>query len=569
MAKESIHTRTNEKATDAENKEKSSPDKDHIGNDRAFKGDDSDGRVNWTIRNKMAALTLGMLYIGSQIVLYMVGAELAYIEVALAVKGRVGWLTVSNTLAITAIAPFTGYLQDVVGRREITLIGSGFVCIGITLVASAHGFGQAVVGMAISGAGAGICELTALAGVSDIVSVKHRGYGVALMMACILPFTPYVIYGQLISSRSNWRWGIWLCLFYNLVVLVGLITTYHPKGHPRMEGVTKRKIASRIDYIGALLSIIGLTILLIALQAGGYSHPWNSTFVLTQLIIGIISLGGWIVWEWKYAQYPMVPKQIFQGQRVVALAFFIAFVGGINFYSLINFYPLSFATMYNPDPIQIGLKGLGYGISVTVGAMFFNALISTSIEVKWILLASATLMTIFGAALINANPTNGSFVIAMGTLAGFGVGGILVPAATVALVVVPDSLLATTAALSLSIRTLGGTIGYTIYLAVFMNKLSTNLPNSVARYVTEAGLSGKDVENFVTIFLTDPANIDNVPGYTVEIAAAANLGSRWGYSESLKWVWVTSVPFGVLAMVACCLLPSIKKWQTRRIAVEL
>jgi hypothetical protein len=157
----------------------------------------------------------------------------------------------------------------------------------------------------------------------------------------------------------------------------------------------------------------------------------------------------------------------------------------------------------------------------------------------------------------------------MGTIAGFGVGGILVPAATVALVVVPDSLLATTAALSLSIRTLGGTIGYTIYLAVFMNKLSTNLPNSVARYVSEAGLSAKDVENFVTIFLTDPANIDNVPGYTVKIAGAANLGSRWGYSESLKWVWVTSVPFGVLAMVACCFVPSIKKWQTRRIAVEL
>lgn len=368
-------------------------DEDHIGNDRAFKGDDSDGKVNWTIRTAIAALTLGMLYTGSQIVLYMIGGSLSYVEASLGAQGKGGWLTVSNTLAITAVAPFTGYLQDLVGRREITLFGSAVICVGIALVASAHAFGQAVAGMAIAGAGAGICELSALAGLSDIVPVKHRGFALALMIACILPFTPYVIYGQLISSRASWRWAIWMCLFYNAVVLIGLATTYFPKGHPRMEGVTKKKIMTRIDYIGAILSIVGLTILLVALQAGGYSHPWKSAYVLSQLIIGLVLVGAWVVWEWKFAKYPMIPRQIFQGQRVVALTFFIAFVAGINFYSLLNFYPLSFATMYDPDPIQIGLKGLGYGISITAGAVFFNALLSTSIEAKWILLVAASLMS--------------------------------------------------------------------------------------------------------------------------------------------------------------------------------
>ena len=336
-----------------------------------------------------------MLYTGSQIVLYMVGGSLSYIETALGATGKGGWLTVSNTLAITAVAPFTGYLQDLVGRREITLFGSLTICIGIALVASAKVFGQAVCGMAIAGAGAGICELTALAGLSDIVPVKHRGFALALMIACILPFTPYVIYGQLISSRASWVWGIWLCFIYNAVVLAGLAFTYFPKGHPRMEGLTKRKIAARIDYVGAALSITGLTIFLVALQAGGYSHPWNSAYVMAQLIIGLLLVGAWVIWEYKFAKFPMIPKEIFAGQRVVALVFFVAFVAGINFYSLLNFYPLSFATVYNPDPIQIGLKGLGYGISVTAGAVFFNALLSTNIEAKWILLVSATIMSEF------------------------------------------------------------------------------------------------------------------------------------------------------------------------------
>ena len=366
---------------------------DHIGNDRAFKGDNSDGKVNWTLRTALAALTLGMLYTGSQIVLYMIGGSLSYVEASLNAGGRGGWLPVANTLAITAVAPFTGYLQDLVGRRQITLVGSVTICVGIALVASAKVFGQAVVGMAFAGAGAGICELTALAGLSDIVPVKHRGYALALMIACILPFTPYVIYGQLISSRASWRWGIWLCLFYNAVVLIGLAATYFPKGHPRMEGMTKRHVAARIDYVGGALSIVGITIFLVALSAGGSSHPWNSAYVLTQLIFGLILIAAWIVWEVSFAKYPMIPKEIFQGQRVVALSFFVAFVAGINFYSLLNFYPLSFATMYDPDPIQVGLKGLGYGISVTAGAVFFNALLSTGIEAKWILLVSACIMS--------------------------------------------------------------------------------------------------------------------------------------------------------------------------------
>jgi hypothetical protein len=40
---------------------------DHIGNDRAFKGDDSDGKVNWSIKTVLGCLTLGMLYTGNSL----------------------------------------------------------------------------------------------------------------------------------------------------------------------------------------------------------------------------------------------------------------------------------------------------------------------------------------------------------------------------------------------------------------------------------------------------------------------------------------------------------------------
>ncbi|KIW09922.1 hypothetical protein PV08_11698 [Exophiala spinifera] len=541
----------------------------HVHNDLAHKGDDSDGEVDWTFRTIIAALSLGGLYTGSQIMLYFVGGCLAFIQTDLHAEKNGSWLPVANTLAITAVAPFTGYLQDLLGRRNITLVGSIIIMVGICLIGGAQNFPMGVAGMALSGAGAGICELTALAGISDIVPVRKRGLALALMTGCIIPFTPYVMYSQLLSTYHTWRWGQWISLIWNGLVFIGLATTYFPKAHPRMEGFSKSKILARIDYVGAVLSITGITIFLVALQAGGYSHPWASAYVLAQLLIGILLIAAWIAWEIKFAKFPMVPKEMFQGQRIVGLAFFIAFVAGMDFYSVINFFPLSFGAVYDPDPVQVGLKGLGYGISTTIGAVFFNALLSTKIPAKVILLVATVLMTAFAGALAATTPDTAKMAVAFGTIGSFGIGGVLVPSATIALIVVPDTLLATTAALSLSIRTIGGSIGFSIYYNVFVNKLTKALPEKVAEYAIKAGLSVVDAPGFVTAFLTAPATLATTPGYTPEIAAAATIGTKWAYAYALKYVWYCSIPFGALAIISCTLMPSIKAYQTNRVAVAL
>ena len=119
-----------------------------------------------------------------------------------------------------------------------------------------------------------------------------------------------------------------------------------------------------------------MTLLLVALQAGGYDHPWTSAYVLCTLLIGVALIAAFIYWEWKVAKYPMVPKELFAGQRIVATAFIVAFVAGMNFYSLLNFFPLEFSSVFPPDPVQVGLKGLAPGLSTTIGATVVNAALS-------------------------------------------------------------------------------------------------------------------------------------------------------------------------------------------------
>lgn len=67
---------------------------------------------------------------------------------------------------------------------------------------------------------------------------------------------------------------------------------------------------------------------MVALQAGGYSHAWSSAYVIAQLIIGVLLIAGFVVWEWKFSKDPMVPREMFAGQRIVAMAYGIAFIAG-------------------------------------------------------------------------------------------------------------------------------------------------------------------------------------------------------------------------------------------------
>jgi MFS family permease len=112
--------------------------------------------------------------LGSQVILYFTGGSLGFIEEDLGLARGSAWLPTANILAIAAACPYAGYLQDLFGKRYIALFGSASICIGCILVATGHNFGQMIVGMALSGVGAAIGELTGLAGYVDLPSGTAR-----------------------------------------------------------------------------------------------------------------------------------------------------------------------------------------------------------------------------------------------------------------------------------------------------------------------------------------------------------------------------------------------------------
>jgi hypothetical protein len=47
---------------------------------------------------------------------------------------------------------------------------------------------------------------------AEIVPVDRRGFYLALLTACVIPFSPYVMYTEFFSTYGTWRWGMWICL---------------------------------------------------------------------------------------------------------------------------------------------------------------------------------------------------------------------------------------------------------------------------------------------------------------------------------------------------------------------
>lgn len=92
---------------------------------------------------------------------------------------------------------------------------------------------------------------------------------------------------------------------------------------------------------------------------------------------------------------------------MVALAFAVAFVAGMNFFSILNFWPLTISAVYDPFPVKIGLRGISPSYATSIGAIFWSSLLSIFPGgCRWILLAAASFLTIFGGALACLTPNN-------------------------------------------------------------------------------------------------------------------------------------------------------------------
>ncbi|KAG8914324.1 hypothetical protein FRC00_014484 [Tulasnella sp. 408] len=116
---------------------------------------------------------------------------------------------------------------------------------------------------------------------------------------------------------------------------------------------------SYIHFSGNLFVIAGTTLNVIALTWAGVKHPWSSYQVLFPLVLGLVLIAGFFVYEAKLAVEPVVPWELVNN-RTSFLGYATTFLHGIVatcvFWSMMQ------------GPLKSGVSGLATALTITPGA---------------------------------------------------------------------------------------------------------------------------------------------------------------------------------------------------------
>lgn len=126
---------------------------------------------------------------------------------------------------------------------------------------------------------------------------------------------------------------------------VGIFVGYRPpKRHTRLDHLSFVQKMSHLDLPGFGLLTTGLTLFLVGLNLGGGLYAWTNVRVLSTLIIGLVVLVSFGIYEWKGTKTGILNHELFRGGksagRTFAICISLMFVEGIMLFSYIIFYPV-------------------------------------------------------------------------------------------------------------------------------------------------------------------------------------------------------------------------------------
>jgi MFS family permease len=122
------------------------------------------------------------------------------------------------------------------------------------------------------------------------------------------------VLGGLFAERLSWRWNFWINLPISgttFVLLFIYLDVHNPKS-PVLDGL------KAIDWFGSLSIIALVLMLLLGLEFGGATVPWNSPRVICLIVFGSLMSIAFIYSEKRLARYPLMPLKLFANRSNAA-----------------------------------------------------------------------------------------------------------------------------------------------------------------------------------------------------------------------------------------------------------
>ncbi|WP_449431372.1 MDR family MFS transporter [Pseudomonas putida] len=333
------------------------------------------------LRNVLTALMLA-IFLGA-LDQTIVAVSLPAISAQFNDVGLLAWVISGYMVAMTVAVPIYGKLGDLYGRRRMILTGISLFTLASIACALAQDMQQLVLARVLQGIGAGGMVSVSQAIIGDFVPPRERGryQGYFSSMYAIASVAGPVLGGWL-TEYLSWRWVFWINLPLGLVALLAIRRAL--AGMP----VTRRQ--AKVDYLGAVLLILGLGSLLLGITLVGQGHAWTAPAVLALFASAVLGLALFIGHE-RRCQEPLLPMQLF-GNRVAVLCWGVIFFASFQSISLTMLIPLRHQGITGAGADVAALHLLPLVMGLPIGAYFGGRMTSHTGRYKPQILAGALLM---------------------------------------------------------------------------------------------------------------------------------------------------------------------------------
>ncbi len=385
------------------------------------------------------------------------------------------WVVTGYLLTSTITVPIYGKLSDLWGRKWFFMGGIVLFLIGSALSGASQSITQLIVFRAVQGLGAGAMMPIAFAIIGDIFPPAERGkwqglfsgvFGLASIVGPVL--------GGWITDHFSWRWVFYINIPLGIVALFVLFFTLPIFRNPQAS--------AKIDYLGTMLLIIGITPLLLGFSLAGDGpglHPWDSPEIITMFTLAGAGVLAFCLWELFGAKEPVLDLRLFKNSIFTISILTTCMIGAAMFGSIL------YIPLFLQDVTGVTATNSGSLLTPLMIGWVIASIISGQLLSRWgryrILALSGVALSIAGMFLLSQmdTGTGQGTVIRNMVILGLGMGtGIALFTIVVQNAFPIQRIGVVTAALTF-FRQIASTVGTAIFGSLLTNQFNSALPGAL------------------------------------------------------------------------------------------